>query len=309
MRLSPAQLDFVFIAIVMFATGMLIAALRTVPRFVRGKDVVEDVGGGLVGVTVLAMMGVSTMVLLAFIADVRYAWTPPPAAVEESNASWLVGPAAIGYLVVLAVILLRSSRRRGSLLATILDAPPFTALPDETRWGSVSGVVRDPTPVTVSGGNAALANVIQRDVRPGSDADIVTESVLNEGTFFIDSDVGTFEIDPSGATWASSVRMVTTDTEKKHVFADVVVIGGHIVVAGRAVTPAKGEPARFVEGRADSLVFYATGRDENARTKARMHQWRRLAAIGTLVVGAGAIGGLMAIYEPELPAFHVEGGE
>lgn len=116
-------------------------------------------------------------------------------------------------------------------------------------------------------------------------------------------------IDPSGATWASSVRLVTTDTEKKHVFADVVVIGGNIVVAGRAVTPAKGEPARFLEGRADSLVFYATGRYMDARAKARMHLLRRHAAIGSLVLAAAAIGGLMAIYEPSLPVFHVEGGE
>jgi hypothetical protein len=276
---------------------------------VRGKVAIEDPGGSLVGTTVLTLMAVVTMVMFALMADVRYAWTAPPASVPESNGSWIVGGIAFVCLGLLGFILVRSSQRRSTLLATILDAPPFTAPPDETQWGSVSGVVRDPTPVRVSGGNAALANVIQRDVRPGSDPDIVTESVLNEGTFFIDSSVGTFEIDPSGATWASSVRMVTTDTEKKHIFADVVVIGGHIVVAGRAVTPAKGEPARFIEGRADSLVFYATGRDEDARSKARMHQWRRRAALGMLVVSAVAIGAMMAVYEPELPAFHLEGGE
>jgi hypothetical protein len=308
MRRSTGFLDAIITANGSFAIATFAWAWRSLPRFVHGNKAVEDTKNAEANVFVGGMLALPLMVVFAGISDLRYAWSPPPKGVEEANASYLVGAIAFIYVTLIFVNFVRSTRRRAALLGTIVDAAPFTAMPDETKWGSIEGVVRDPTPIKVGGGPRALANVIEREVRPGSDPDIVTEKVLNEGTFFIDADVGSFELDPRSATWASDVHQVVTDTEKKKVHADVVVIGGHAVVAGRAVTPAKGQAARFIAGRADSLVFFATARDVDARAKAtKILSRRRLAAV---LVGAFAlsIAGSMVRYEPELPALHLEGG-
>lgn len=302
MRVSPGFVDAIVIAITLHAVALTIAAWRSLPRFVRGHAAVEEQSREMMAYAVVGGIFLCAPFAFALI-DFRWAWLP--AVKGESNAAWLVAIGAMLYHVLLGVLFVRCSRKRASLLHALLDAPPFAAMPDETKWGSVEGVVRDPTPVEVGGAERAVATVVKREVRGGSDPDIVTESVLNQGTFFVDAGVGTFELDPTSATWASAVRMVTTDTEKKHTFADVVVIGGRILVAGRAVTPAKGEPARFLAGRAESLVFYATGRDIDARARARSVAWRR-ATIGGLAFGVVAIGALLAVYGPQLPAMHFE---
>lgn len=308
MRTSPGFVDAVTLAIVLYGIALTVASTRSLPRFVRGKLSVEELPRGAFASGVLGGLVFASLLCLALLSDMRWAWSLPPAGYRETNASWLVGPGAILFLAFLAGSFVVSTRKRASLLQALLGAPPFTAKPDETKWGSVEGVVRDPTPISVGGAPRALANVIEREVRAGSDPDIVTEEVLNQGTFFVDGDAGSFEIDPRAATWASAVRVVTTDTEKRHVFADVVAIGGRALVAGRAVTPAKGEPARFVAGRAESLVFYATGRDDNARSKVRILLLRRQLAIVALVALIGIVVGMLVHYEPQLPGLHVEGG-
>jgi hypothetical protein len=279
-----------------------------VPRFVRGRSTVEESSKALSATVFTSALLLVSLFILALLSDFRWAWSPPPLGTPEPNASSIVAPGAMIFLVILLATFVFSTRKRASLLGAIVDAPPFTAMPDETKWGSVEGVVRDPTPVAVAGAPRALASVVDTKVRAGSDPDIVTESVLNQGTFFVDSEIGSFELDPTRATWASAVRMVIANEENRHAFADVVAIGGHVVVAGRAVTPAKGEPARFVAGRAESLVFYATARDTGARARARLLLWRRRAAIAGLVLGVGAIGAVLAIYGPELPRIRIEGG-
>jgi hypothetical protein len=308
MRVSPGFVDAVTAGISLWGTALIVASMRVMPRFVRGKFSVEETSKPVFATAVLACLLLCSLFIIALLQDFRWAWSLPPLGHPEPNASWLVGPGAAIFLVVLLVTFVLSTRKCGSLLGAIVDAPPFGAMPDETKWGSIEGVVRDPTPVAVAGAPRALASIVETKVRAGSDPDIVTESVLNQGTFFVDSDIGSFEIDPTRATWASAVRMVIKDEKDRHAFADVVAIGGHVVVAGRAVTPAKGEPARFVAGRAESLVFYATARDAGARARARLLLWRRRVAIAGLVVGIGAISGILAMYGPELPPIRIEGG-
>lgn len=306
---SPLEADLVAWSAGLLAAGVALATARLMPRFVHaGKPVSIAHESHDKRVVLFSGIGLSLAIFPTFDDAVSFGdlHRSPPI-----NASYVtVGGVALAMALVL-VATARATSRGAALLRTLLRSPAWGPRDLDAAWGSTEGTVRDPTPVKVEGGEHAIANVIEREVRSGSDPDIVVEKVLNRGTFFVESSDGSFELDPTRATWASAVRIVEPKEKRKRAdtskVTDVVPIGGTVLVAGRATRTWKGRPAKLAEGGVESLVFFATAAGTSPRGRARRVLALRL--LGLFVL-AGLLVGLLVTatsLEAQLPAFHIEG--
>lgn len=306
---APLQADFVAWSAGLFAAGAALAAAARMPRFVYGGKpasiALEDHRKHVALATGLAL---SLAFFPTFDDAIGYGSThrSPPI-----NASYVSVVAVAVQIAVVLFLTARATSRGASLLRVLLRSPSWGPRDLDDVWGATEGTVRDPTPVKIEGEEHAVANVIEREVRSGSDPDIVVEKVLNRGTFFVESDAGSFELDPTHATWASAVRLVPPEENRKDAdrskVTDVVPIGGTVLVAGRASREWKGRPATIAGAGPESLLFFATAAGRSPRARARRVLAVRLlgllavaACLAVLIVTASSL-------ERELPAFHIEG--
>lgn len=297
--LSPVKVDVAAWAASLFATGAALATAARMPRFVHGGAPVAKLADSHGKILATAAVAVLSFVVFPTFGDaVAYGSARQPPVNGSMVAVVLVAVQIAVQLGVLAI----GTRRIASLLRVLLRAPLWGPGHLDATWGATEGTVRDPTPVTVDGAPHALANVIEREVREGSAPDIVVEKVLNAGTFFVESDDGSFEVDPTRATWASIVRLAG---EKKT--TDVVPIGGTVLVAGRATRETPGLRARLAQGGPESLVFLATPRGTSARARARSALEARWVGLVVLAACLVALVVTASSLEPQLPAFYIEG--
>jgi hypothetical protein len=304
---SPWKLDLEVSAMTFVALATWFAYVARVPYFTTHGAKLEDHHPRTFRNVALLAGGV-----LIFISSFGWGFDLKVAigndAKSPQNASPLVIAACISYLALLGGLLVHWTRKTASIVRALASAPALPAGAAEATWGGVLGTVRDPTPTGFSGEETAVEHVVQRKVQRGSDPDIVTESIVNADTFFVDTDDGrTYEIVPWDATWASAVRAVDVDSPMEERYRYVVVIGGRVWVVGRADRAAKGAPPRFEAAGPESLLFYATPSTADPRAKIRRLARMRLAVF---VVMLGCAGGMVARavqLDRQLPAFHLEG--
>lgn len=306
LRTSPIKLDLGCIALSLVALSAAIGYRGSLPRFVREQKTVEDNIRSFTALAIAAPLGLLAFMGFVLISDSAHANATPP-----SNGSTAVVIVLASWQVALVVILHWFTKKTAALVSVLAKAAPFEEDFRDHAWGSAVGVVRDPTPVNYEGDVHAVAHVVDVRVQSGSDPDIVVEKVINEGTFLVDTRHGrSFELHPKDATWASSVRRLVHKDESHEKSAYVVPLGGSIVVAGRAARPTKkAKTARFAKSGQDGLLFYATAADKDAHAEIRWFAARRVVAFAVIVACAGTMIGWAVLVAPQLPAFHVEGGD
>ena len=202
--------------------------------------------------------------------------------------------ALIGWHPFLA----RAGRRDVALL---LDAPPFDGRFEKGRWGRAVGTVRDSTPITVQGEEAALAREHDITDVPGSDPDIVKSTFHNRETFLLEASDAIFEIVPDGALWASSERDVTSLEKGHRIERELVPLGARLVVAGRIDRTSEGLPLLLRAKGERSLIFFATRADRDPLTILRRLRVMHSIAFALLLAIAAAGVAVSFEYVPLLP--------
>jgi hypothetical protein len=306
---TPWKLDLEVAAITLVAIAMWFAYIARVPYFTTHGAKLEDHHPksfrNLVLLSGFCVLFVSGM-FWGF--DLKYAAEHAPD--KPENASHIVIGIFIAYLALLGGLLARWTRKTAAIVRALASAKTLPAGAPEDTWGGVLGTVRDPTPTGFGGEETAVEHVVQRKVQSGSDPDIITESIVNADTFFVDTDDGrTYEIVPWDATWASSVRSVDVDLPTEERYRYVVVVGGRVWVVGRADRVGKDAPPRFDAAGPESLLFYATPSTVDPRSRIRKLALLRLATFTFMLLCAGAMIARAMQLAPHLPPFHYEGGE
>jgi hypothetical protein len=199
------------------------------------------------------------------------------------------------YIACLGVAVYRASRRSSRVLSTLLAAPPHPPPPFTNTWGSTMGTVAAPTrPVQLEGENLVLALVTEEDLSagasPGALANFRADRTLKEGSFFVEGAAGSLEVHPGRAVWGSAVQRRFTPTappaarEMVAVRADVLPIGGVVLVAGRASRASALESGSIEATGPESLLFYAGPAGSDPRVALTTAIRRRHAVLATLAI-------------------------
>lgn len=277
---SPITVHLASLACAALGSFAYLACASKAPRFVSGGQPVTKLGDDLRGIWAGFSGVLVTILTLVTILDLS--------GVSKST-SFLAAVMTVLYLLVLGAALHQGTSDGARLLRTLLSAPPIGDGPVEGAWRSAEGTVADPTPTRIAGGKQALAHVVERERREGSESDRVVERIVADGTFFVVMKDRRVEIDPRRATWASEVRVEEeTDEPKKTSVVDVVPIGGSILVAGRATKKQGERIARFAGAGKESLVLYASRRGTSARARARLWLVQRYVALAVVLACAVA---------------------
>ncbi len=303
---SPLMVDLAVLGIGALTLWLTLWMLRRVPRFVGGQRGVPDVEKRRT-YHLLIVAAFVTFVVWAppFIADFNARWnvhSPGEPAVNGSPACCF---ALIVFALMLVVAVLMLSLRSAKLLRRLLAATPISSGPVRA-WGSFEGTVRDPTPVSAEGQLAAVIHIVDETVTEGSDPNIFVQRVLSKGTFFVDRSGTSFEIDPSGASWASAVtaHLQGKDARRRRE-KQVVPVGGSVLVAGPLVREGDAKSGKLEATGNAPLVFFAAGRGKSARAAARRLLWLwRGTVVAILACGFAGVA-LAAYVEPHLPPFHM----
>lgn len=315
--LVPLDTDVGVVGLSLLMLGALLWALGRRPIFVS-RDVASSETKAAPGSVIVPIIVVASVAIMGFImgimGDAVFAQDDPT---KQVNASLLTGLSGLVLGVgLLALLLFRQDLTRDvRLLERLLGAPPLPlAHLEKVRWGSVEGIVRDPSPVTAEGEAVALAHVINEEIQSGSNPSIFTEKILSVGTFFVDVPSLAhperrreieIEVHPKDALWTSVVRLRTPVADSKRIHAQVIPIGGSVLIAGHALhdDQKKKKRAHMRSTGDESLILFASDRGTSARAEARsLLTIRRMA----LVIIAGctlSMVALLAYTEPQLPAF------
>jgi hypothetical protein len=314
LRFSPLTVDVASVGIACLAGAGSVWTHARRPRFVRGQQTLTPPKKrGELGYPIFIASCLLGGWMYFFFADLDgqgHRIRPNLAAVNTSITA--LGTVAV-LLVVLFVELQRAAlREEQRLLRTLLDASPLAANGQlRATWGSVEGVVRDPTPVTVEGEAAAMVHVTDQRTRSGdSYPAIVVERMLTHGTFFIDTETRTdFEVHTKAAVWTSTVerRMTTTDADDRQTSTvmQLIPVGGSILVAARALRSKKARTGKLAPTGEESRVLLATDAGRSARGVANERLAARSIGVGIVLLCAGALIALGALAEPRLPPFHL----
>lgn len=310
--LSPLAVDLATFALSTLAAAAGLCAVANRPRFVHGQATVDAFNRVNDGTNI--EVAAWTLVFawpFSFYEDAKGYWHDARPGEAAVNVSMLgIGAAACFIVVVLVELRRRQLREEHRLLRMLLDAPelPDTGGLRET-WGSVEGVVRDPTPVTAEGEASAVVHVVDETAKLGdSDPAKVVQRVLSAGTFFVDTIPGAkYEVDPKDARWTSTVRrraLVSLESEKFHArYHQVVPISGSILVAARAVRFKKATTGKLASTGPESLLFFATEPGDSARRAARFLVRARSMSLAVILLCAAGVVALGALAERRLPAF------
>ncbi len=313
--LTPLVTDIGIVGLSLLMLGALLWALGRRPIFVSREVASSEAKPAPAGV-VVAVILVTSLALVGFVVGVR-----GDAVVfrddKQMNASLLTGMSGLVLgLSLLALLLFRQDLTRDvRYLERLLNAPPLPlASLEKVRWGSVEGVVRDPSPVTAEGEAVALAHVLNETIQGGSDPSIFTEKILSVGTFFVDVPSLAhperrreieIEVHPKGALWTSVVRLRTPVADSKRIHAQVIPIGGSVLIAGHALHDdrKKKKRAHMRSTGDESLILFASDRGTSARAEALSLLTIRRMALVIIAGCAMSMVALLAYTEPQLPAF------
>ncbi|MBX3229675.1 MAG: hypothetical protein KIT84_05010 [Labilithrix sp.] len=314
MELSPLSVDLAALGGVLLGAAALRWTAARTPRFVSGGRKVGKLSRLDPGFAFLMLLVVfGSFIGGSALTDHATPWQDLRGR-DVYNASplsllWL-GLFGAGSFVAALVV----GRAEARLVRVLLRAPRLPregAL--ERAWGSFSGVVRDPTPVTAEGEAVAIVHVVSEEIVDGSNPNIYTERLLSKGTFFLDGEGGqSLEVHPDDAVWASTVGLRVQKKEGSKTFVEhvsAVPLRGSVLLAGRVDRGAGDEDARVKATGVESLLFVAVREGGDARMECRAVLFmRRLALLVALTVTAGAV--LTAIVaEPRLPAFNMPEGD
>lgn len=309
-KLTPLTVDLCAIGITLVSSALVASALSRIPRFVSDGRVIgklADVSPDRIVlftiVIPLSFMGIALM------EDREGPWQAANTSPESIyNASWTSLVILAGWSLAVAYIAFSRGKKEARLFRVLLGAPALPAEGELKRtWGSFEGVVRDPTPVTVEGEAVAIVHVISETVQGGSDPSIYTERILSKGTFLVDGDGQTLEIQPDGAVWTSSVavkiRKPGNANRIEHVRA--VPLRGHILVAGRVDRKPRSRRGHVASGGHESLLFAAVREGENVRASLHAMLFLRRVALAVALTTAALSVSAMFVIEPQLPKFNL----
>jgi len=317
--LTPLVTDIGVVGLSLLMLGALFWALGRRPIFVSRDVASSETKPAPAGVVVPVIL-VASLALMGFmtglLGDAVFVHDDPT---KQVNASLLTGLSGlvlgVGFLVLL--LFRQDLTRDVRLLERLLEAPPLPlASLEKVRWGSVEGVVRDPSPATAEGEAVALAHVISEAIQGGSDPSIFTEKILSVGTFFVDVPSRThperrreieIEVHPKDALWTSVVRLRTPIADSKRIHAQVIPIGGSVLIAGHALhdDQKKKKRAHMRSAGEESLLLFASDRGTSARAEALSLLTIRRTALAIIAACALADVALLAYTEPQLPAFKI----
>ncbi|MDB4993249.1 MAG: hypothetical protein JWM74_681 [Myxococcaceae bacterium] len=313
--LSPLTVDLLACAMGLVASALYFWWRTRAPNLYEGdvrilKSMLD--GGGILVPLVAA--GMAT--LPAIVADF-----PPNHLAYRSRAisdsGWITNwsEASVvcwaAYIACLGVAVHLASRRSARILSTLLAAPAHPEPPFAKTWGSTMGTVADPTPVELDGEALAVAAIAEEEVQTsGSYFDFTADRILREGSFFVEGAAGTFEVHPARAIWGSAVQRIPSKTppderQMQAVRADVIPIGGRVLVAGRA-SRANGERHGSIDATGpESLVFYAgpAGSDPRAFVSSALRRRSTTIAVLALMTFGLAAGGTVVATTVAPPNF------
>lgn len=292
---GPLTLDALSWALTFIGLAAWVAWTGVAPHFVRVETLASVENRGIALFVALFPLSVSFCHTFGDVAGVANLGKGEP-----PNASIAVAGCNAAALVLLCAGLLWTTRRTRPLLQSLLEAEPFAK---GGGWGSVTGVVRDPTPIAVAHEPGALAVAqVTAIASHGSDPDIVTQSERTDGTFFVDAGDITYEIDPEKAIWATTIpasRKQTSQTDQQITLR--VPVGAHVLVAGRAAFSPDRATARLSASGPESLLFFATSEGDDARGRCTAIRRRLEITIAVLVVTAAALVVAAGGLAPRLP--------
>ena len=210
-----------------------------------------------------------------------------------------VFPLACFVLVLIAWL---AGRRDARAIGALLAEPEAERASRGVVWTTLAGTVKDSTPIpAIDGTPAAMTR------QTAGDDDVKQET---KGAFIVALADGTsVEIDPAGATWATSISARREQRDKDGtvqsvVEQDVVPVGAAVAVAGRLDRSARTMRAAGPE----SLIVFASAADSDPREVLRGIRSRRLDTI-VLVSLVGTCAAALAIAvatRTHIPLFNPE---
>lgn len=231
--------------------------------------------------------------LLAWPGGAQCPWLPM---LEASTVSALAGVSA-AFVLAAGRIFGDLSLRRA--IRAVLGAAALGPSSRPGRRVRLVGVVRDPTPIPVSEGQAAFAlSTDEESDRMSNPNVVVVRTPAADRTFFVEGGGALVEVDPTGIVFAAGARRIWegpgSEGNFRKVTIEYVAVGTSVVVSGVLAPTVPGSPLRL-EPSATARV-YLMRFDPNEDPLALLWRARALNWLVTLMVLAAAAGTAVAAW-------------